>query len=137
MAWKGRLPGGLSYEDSFMIRGEVNNTREAVVTLTIRGPNNHEVDVDAVVDTGFTATLTLPRYVVNTLQLIRKKFGSANLADGSIRQFEIYQAEVFWKSDWRPILVSVLGDETLIGMQLIENHELRINVRPGGIVTID
>ena len=43
-----------------MIRGTVNARLEAVVRLRVRGLGGAELDVDAVVDTGFTSSLTLP-----------------------------------------------------------------------------
>ncbi len=38
-----------------MIRGMVNLRREAIVPVRVRGPGGAERDVDAVVDSGFTA----------------------------------------------------------------------------------
>jgi clan AA aspartic protease len=119
-----------------MIRGVVNARREAVVALRVRGPGGAERDVDAVVDSGFTASLTLPSAVVAALGLARQSGGSATLADGSIRQFDIYAAEVAWGGGWRPVLVSAVGDEVLLGMRLLEGHELRMAVVPGGVVEI-
>ena len=58
------------------------------------------------------------------------------LADGSVRQFDIYAAEVAWGGAWRPVLVSAVSDEVLLGMRLLANHELRIAVVPGGAVGI-
>jgi predicted aspartyl protease len=43
-----------------MIRGTVNASREAVVRLRLRGPTGVEAEIDAIIDTGFTETLTLP-----------------------------------------------------------------------------
>lgn len=119
-----------------MIRGAVNARREAVVPLRVRGPSGTELAVDAVVDSGFTASLTLPAAVVAALGLARQSGGGAVLADGSARQFDIYAAEVMWDGGWRPVLVSALGDEVLLGMRLLEGHELRIGVVPGGVVEI-
>jgi clan AA aspartic protease len=119
-----------------MIRGAVNARREAVVPLRVRGPGGTEWDVDAVVDSGFTAALTLPAAVVSALGLARQSGGGAVLADGSIRQFDIYAAEVAWGGGWRPVLVSAVGDEVLLGMGLLAGHELRIAVVPGGAVEI-
>jgi hypothetical protein len=42
-----------------MMRGVVNARHEAVVRLRVRGPGGVESDVDAIVDSGFTASLTL------------------------------------------------------------------------------
>jgi clan AA aspartic protease len=119
-----------------MIRGVVNARREGVVRLRVRGPSGAEQDVDAVVDSGFTASLTLPATVVAALALTRQSTGGAVLADGSIRQFDIYAAEVDWDGVWRPVLVSVVGKEVLLGMGLLAGHELRIAVEPGGAVEI-
>lgn len=119
-----------------MIRGRVNARREAVVPLRLRGPGGTELGVDAVIDTGFTAALTLPAAAVTALGLARQSGGGAVLADGSIRQFDIFAAEVAWNGDWRPILVSAVGNEVLLGMRLLEGHELRIAVVPEGVVEI-
>ena len=119
-----------------MIRGVVNARREAIVPLRVRGPGGTELDVDAVVDSGFTSSLTLPAAVVAALGLARQSGGGAVLADGSIRQFDIYAADVAWGGGWRPVLVSAVGDEILLGMGLLAGHELRIAVVPGGVVEI-
>ena len=38
----------------------MNARHEAVVQLRVRGPGGAVLDVDAVIDSGFTASLTLP-----------------------------------------------------------------------------
>jgi predicted aspartyl protease len=72
-----------------MIRGVVNARHEAIVRLRVRGPGGTELDVDAVVDTGFSAPLTLPAATVAALGLARQSGGQAVLADGTVRQFDI------------------------------------------------
>jgi len=47
-----------------------------------------------------------------------------------------YAAEVEWNGGWRPVLVSAVGDEALLGMRLAAGNELRIAVVPGGVVEI-
>jgi predicted aspartyl protease len=64
----------------------VNARNEAVVCLRVRGPGGSELDVDAVVDSGFTASLTLPATTVVALGLVRQSGGGAVLADGLVRQ---------------------------------------------------
>ncbi len=119
-----------------MIRGVVNARREAIVPLRMRGPGGDEMALDAVVDSGFTAALALPVAVVAALGLARQSTGGAVLADGSVRQFDIYATEVAWDGDWRSVLVSAVSNEVLLGMRLLANHELRIAVVPGGAVEI-
>lgn len=120
-----------------MIRGAVNARLEAVVRLRVRGQGAAESDVEAVVNTGFTSSLTLPAAMVAALGLVRHSGGQAVLADGWIREFDIYAAEVAWSAGWRPALVSAIGDEALVGVRLLAGHELRMEVVPGGIVEIN
>jgi len=119
-----------------MIAGAVNARLEAVVRLRVRGPGGAEADVDTVIDTGCTSSLTLPPAMVVALGLARQSGGSAVLADGSVRRFDIYAAEVDWGGTWRPVLVSAVGVEVLLGMRLLAGHLLRVEVVPGGIVEI-
>jgi clan AA aspartic protease len=119
-----------------VIAGVVNARHEAVVRLRVRGPGGSELDVDTVIDSGFTASMTLPAMTVAALGLTRQSVGGAVLADGSVRQFEIYAGEVEWNGGWRPVLVSAIGDEALLGMRLLAGHELPIEVVSGGVVEI-
>lgn len=119
-----------------MIRGAVNARREAVLRLRVRGPSRLEGNVDVVVDTGFTASLTLPATTIVSLSLVRQTVGRGALADGSIRRFGFYPAEVEWDGIWRPMLVSAVGDRVLAGMSLLAGHALRVAVVPGGAVEI-
>lgn len=114
----------------------MNTRSEAVVRLRVRGPAGIESDADAVVDTGFTAALILPGAVIAALGLIRKSRGQAILADGSVKHFDIFAAEVDWIGGWRPVLVSAVGEETLMGMRMLAGHQLKIEVEPGGAVEI-
>ena len=119
-----------------MIRGIVNARLEAVVSLRLRGPQSLETTLEAIVDSGFTASLTLPADVVSALGLVRQASSRAILADGSACPFDLFAAEVEWEGAWRPILVSTVGNEALIGMGLLADHQICIEVRPGGGVEI-
>ena len=101
-----------------MIRGIVNDWQEAIIRLRLRGTDGTELEIDAIVDTGFNASLTLPLSVVTSLALVRRMGGSALLADGLTRSFDIYAVLVEWDGTLRETLVYELGEEPLIGMQL-------------------
>src|SRR5579871_508104 len=53
----------------------MNARREAVVRLWVRGPGGGEPDVDVIVDSGFTASLTLPLKTVQALGPARQSGG--------------------------------------------------------------
>ena len=74
--------------------------------------------------------------MVSALSLPPQIVGRAVLADGTLRQFDICAAEVLWGDAWRAVLVSAVGNEPLLGMRLMTNHKLVIDVKPGGAVEI-
>lgn len=119
-----------------MIRGIVNSLYEAVVRISVRGPQGDELEIDAIVDTGFTSSLTLPIETVESLDLVRRSGGTALLADGSVLTFEIFDAELKWSDHWRHAVVSGVGQEPLIGMGALAGNKLAVEVTPGGSVEI-
>ena len=92
--------------------------------------------VNAVVDTGYTGSLSLPPTAVRSLGM--RFFGKrrAELADGRVVTFDVYAGSVIW--DGRPLAVEI--DESpcdpLIGMKLLEGFELNIRVTRNGSVSI-
>ena len=78
----------------------------------------------------------MPPSVIASLGLRQQSAGRATLADGTVRQFDVFPAEVLWDGVWRPVLVSAVGNEILIGMQLLERFELRIEVTSEGAVEL-
>jgi len=117
------------------LRGVVDAKLDAVVQIRVRGPNGSELEVGAIIDTGFAGSLTLPDTVAVALGLLKRNRGSARLGDGTLRQFDLYSAEVDWDG-WQPVLASAIGRDPLIGMRLLAGHALRIDVKPGGAVEI-
>ena len=101
-----------------------------------RGPHSREAVVPAVVDTGFDGWLTLPAALVARLGLTRRGRVPALLAGGSHALFDIYAAMVVWDGHTRPVLVGVAEGTSLIGMSLLEGHQLTVDVRDGGEVAI-
>ena len=71
-----------------MVRSVVNARHEAVVRLRVRGPGGGRVGRG---------------------RNRRHTGGTAVLADGSVRQFDICGAEVPWGGTWRAVLVYELG----------------------------
>ncbi len=119
-----------------MILGRVNANLEAVVRIRVRGPVGLALDLDAIVDSGFTSSLALPSATADALGLPRLSGGGAVMADGAVLDFDLYTAEVFWEGRWRPVVASAIGAEVLIGMGLLAGSELRVAVVPGGTVEI-
>ena len=118
-----------------MIAGVVNASLEAVISLAVQGPSGQTRDVDAVIDTGYSGTLTLPPSIVAELGLSFRSSGRAILANGTEDAFSTYDATVLWDGALREVEADALGPTPLAGMALLEGHELCLAVTDGGRVS--
>ncbi len=119
-----------------MIEGVVNSAYEAVIPLSLRGPAGQAHEVDAVIDTGFTGFVTLPPSLVAELGLVLMGTSEATLADGSEVSFDAYDATVLWEGQQRDVLIDEADTTPLVGMLLLDRHNLNIDVENGGRVLI-
>jgi clan AA aspartic protease len=120
-----------------VIPGLVTRDRQAIVRLRLRGPQGLEVEVDAVLDTGFTEYLALPRAWTMALGLHRLFTDRLMLADGSAVSVDLYDCIVDWDGQQRTIVVHCLEGSPLLGMSLLYDYLLTMEVVDGGTVTID
>lgn len=119
-----------------MTTGHVNEFLELVFPISVRGPSGIERQIAFIIDTGFSATLTLPSQVIQELQLNKGLSGRAMLADGTINNYQNYDAEIFWNDHWRSVVVMGIGDEVLLGTGLLAGHELQASFINAGPVRI-
>jgi clan AA aspartic protease len=119
-----------------MITGRVTADRQAIITLTVRGPAGQEHEIEAIVDTGFDGWLSLPSSVIVQLGLTWLQRGRALLADGRESVFDIYEATVIWDGQVRRIPVDEAETAPLVGMSLLDGYELTMQVRSSGNVII-
>ena len=118
-----------------MIIGTVQSG-EGRIRLKVQGRQGREQEIEAVIDTGYTASLTLPPPLIQALGLRWQTVDRFQLADGSLCISDVYEAEVVWEGKVRRILVDEAGAEPLVGMRLLKGHELKMQVRYRGRVTI-
>lgn len=109
---------------------------QARIHLKVIGPQGQEQEVEALLDTGYSEFLTLAPALAATLGLPWRKVDQTILADGSECFFDVYDGQVMWDGKPRRVLVAALGTTSLVGMRLLDGHELKMQVRPGGKVTI-
>lgn len=119
-----------------MILGVVNRDLEASVSLFIRGENGREIQIEPVIDTGFSGFLTLPSALVASLALTWRGREDALLGDGSIHTFDTYAVAVIWDGVLRTVEVNLTETIPLIAMAMLFGHELYLNIVNGGEVTI-
>ena len=119
-----------------MITGIVSADLAAIVRLRIRAPSGEELELDVVVDTGFSGWISLPSAIVSQLELPWSRRGMGELADGSAAIFDIYEGAVVWDSQVRRVWVDEIDAAPLLGMSLLDGHKLTIEAWAGGDVTI-
>ena len=119
-----------------MIEGTVNASYEAIVPLRLHGADGQTLDISAVVDTGYTGYLTLPQPMVAALELPFASFGRAILADDSEVAFDVHYITIAWDGQPREIEADASGSTPLVGMLLLDGHDLSIQIRQGGRVLI-
>jgi clan AA aspartic protease len=118
-----------------MIHGIVSQNLEAVIQLQLRGPLG-ALDVQAVIDTGFNGSISIPESIAHQLGLSRLALMNAYLADGTDVSYGAYPVEVEWDGTSRILLASAIGDECLVGMTLLHGCDLHIRVEAGGQVQV-
>jgi clan AA aspartic protease len=119
-----------------VITGTISQ-RRAYVNLTLRGLNGPEGEVEFVLDTGFTGSLTLPPAACAALALSYIRPQPANLADGTRVILRVYEAILAWDGAERAVEVLGLEGAPLLGMTLLNGCDVHLQVAEGGSVTIE
>ena len=117
------------------MEGVVNAAGQPVLQLQLKGPGVR-LAVDAILDTGFSGSLTLSPDAIAKLGLISAGTRRARLGDGQIVEFAVYLATLEWFGTDREITVLSSDAGTLIGMALLQGTRLTMEVIPGGKVVI-
>ena len=118
-----------------MITGVVK-AGEGRIRLQVKGLQAREQEIEAVIDTGYTASLTLPPALIQALGLRWQTVDRVRLAEGSVSIFHVYEGKVVWDGKVRQILVDEADADPLVGMRLLKGHELKMQIRARGKVTI-
>jgi predicted aspartyl protease len=118
-----------------MITGMVKSS-EGRIRLIVKGYRGRKHEFAAIVDTGYTASLTLPPNLIVALGLRWQTMDTARLADGSECIFRVFEAKVLWDGRLRRVLVDEADTDPLVGMRLLHGHELKMQVFARGKVTI-
>jgi clan AA aspartic protease len=120
-----------------MMFGVVNDNCEAIVKVAVGRIDSPKITVDAVIDTGFTSSLSLPPSIIADLALPWHFRDIGTLGDGSEVVFEIYKATVIWDGQNQIVDVVASDADPLVGMGLLYGFKLQIEAVEGGLVTIE
>lgn len=119
-----------------MIEGMVTAAHEAVVPLSLQAPGGRTEDIKAVVDTGYSGFLTLPVALGGDLGLPFAYVGQAFLANDDKVEFNVHDVTVLWDGQSRHVRADATGSTPLVGMAMLNGHNLNVDVAVGGRVVI-
>ena len=119
-----------------ILRGNVNSDLEPRLNLRLRGQDGLVYVVDALVDTGYSGEISLPVSVAKQLGSVQGLGGRIVLADGTSITYDSYNVDFEWLGSHRRVTASAMGDDVVIGMNLLSGHALMIEATVGGAVTI-
>lgn len=120
-----------------MIVGIVNEKLQAVIRLPLRGESGVSHQVETVLDTGFNGALMLPHALFETLKVEPETDIVVQLADGSNTVMNVYVILVDWDGEAREVSVLEAEGDALLGMALLENQRVTMEVRAGGRIGIE
>ncbi len=114
-----------------IITGTVNQYFVAAVSLGFYGAAGEVVTFPVVVDTGFDGQICMPTAEVKRLGLQPSKARPMPMknANGQIVYAPLYMGKVNWLGNAREVVIICLGDETLLGMELLTACKLTIENR--------
>ena len=115
----------------------MNPHLEAVVPVIIQDNTGRSQTLNAVIDTGFSNYLTLPSAMITTLQLRFAESRAFSLGDNKKVNFDLYEAVLLWDGDECDIVVLASDTFPLIGMSLLKDFRLFVDVIDGGEVRIE
>jgi clan AA aspartic protease len=118
-----------------MITGSIQG-RQATITLPVFGEDGAEIEVEFVLDTGFTGVTTLPPALCLSLEALFLRVQRAGLADGSPILLRVYAVTLLWDGQERTVEALAMEGEPLIGMTLLDDHDVSLRVREGSVFTI-
>ena len=119
-----------------MIIGKVVDLR-ILIGVTFRLPNQPDIVIECVLDTGFEGALALPSDAVSVLGLPYYQGINANLADNTDVSVDAYRATIVWNEQVLNVAVLAIGRRPLIGSALLAGKELFAQFVDSGLATVD
>jgi len=120
-----------------MLTGHVTSDNEAILPIAVLGTADRIVQVEAAIDTGYNGFLTLPKTVIEELDLSFVGPTRAALGDGNEVTMDLFLGVVQWEGGPRDVLVLETEGGTLVGMALLGGYRVIMDVEEGGLVSIE
>jgi predicted aspartyl protease len=94
--------------------------------------------IEFILDTAFQGSFALPQREISRLSSAEFSHNSIRrMADGSLSEVAIYSLSFVWNDESRTVEIVTLEGDPLIGIELLQNCFLSIDLHEGGEVQID
>ena len=120
-----------------MLIGQITAENQAVVPIEVHGSEGQKAQLDATIDTGYNGFLTLPRALIEELELPSAGPARAALGDGNEVRMEVFLGAVQWQDGPKDVLVLAAEGEVLLGMAMLLGCRLTVDVEAEGAVSIE
>jgi len=117
------------------MKGRVENSG-AVIPVTFHLETGQLLQIEFVVDTGFTGALALPLGAVRHLRLPFEQEVKADLPDSSVISVPVHFADIEWNETRKRVRVLGMGQTPHIGIALLANCRFGAEFWEGGAVII-
>lgn len=113
-------------------------TGKSIISIAVANPSEQQraVSLEATIDTGFTGFLTLASDTIAQLRLPLIINRPAVMANGAVGHYDVHAGSIVWGGQGRIIPVYSMDSDPLVGMALLWNSRLTMDVVPDGVVTI-
>jgi predicted aspartyl protease len=113
------------------LTGRIDEYGRALLPIVLKHPSaGTSEELEAWIETAFTSSLMLPLAIAVRVGLGRDIDVPTKLADGSEKQMSTVDCLIDWFGEWKKVMV-ISSDVKLplLGIGLLEDHELTINYR--------
>lgn len=116
----------------------LGHVRDKFPRLTLSLPGRQgELSIEFIVDTGFEGQLALPQAVLRELEAVSLGNRPVAFADGATYPCQFFQIMLDWEEELRPVEIIVLEGKPLLGVELMEESLLQVEMTTGGQVSIE
>lgn len=104
------------------------------ISITMHRADGEDLEIEALMDSGFSGEVALPMSVVEDLGLVYARGHIVVLADGSYRQVETFKGAVFFAGEWHDVTVYSTGGGPAVGMRLMQGAKICFEAIPEGSI---
>lgn len=112
------------------------NNLHATIGVAFRLPNQPDLVIECVVDTGFEGALAVPEAAVLAMGLPYLTDITANLANDASVSTPVHGATIVWNGIEAHVAVLAMGRRPLLGTALLAEHELLARFTDNGTVAV-